>query len=327
MSFEGMLRVTKTAPGDVLYFSRKSPRKRETGVEHIGSISLHREVATQSKEFVHIARCLMLAKGNASLAADGAKSPRAASILAVGAASMWPPSIHEQKAAVATGTTSTTHWAAEIAAFQVLVQSYIAGLKGYSGFDTMAADCVPLLPHTRTTYISLGGTGAPGSTPGEGLPVPVTDMENSADVLRERLSYAQVLLTADVLKFGQGFDLLNTALARKLTRAIDSTFLNSVIGTAGIASNAATGNFARDLETAVIAMDTAADSKIFAIAPPAVVKAAAMARGTGGAPTFPNVKINGGDANGITLIPSDSLTNTVVVLDARQCAAFAYPAA
>ena len=70
-------------------------------MEHIGSISLHREVTTQTKEFAHIARCLMLAKGDASLAASAAKSPRAASILAAGAASMWPPSIADQKAAMA----------------------------------------------------------------------------------------------------------------------------------------------------------------------------------------------------------------------------------
>jgi hypothetical protein len=191
-----------------------------------------------------------LAKGNASLAASAAKSPTAERILAAGAASMWPPSIEEQKmalagvkAAVAPGTTYTTHWAQEIAAFQAIASSFIAGLKGYCAFDTMAADFVPLPPHTYTAYIGLGGTKT-GSTPGEWLPIPATDMSISADFLRERLSYALVGLSEDVLKFGQGFDMLNNGLRRKLKRAIDSFFLNDIIGTTGIASNAGTGDFA-----------------------------------------------------------------------------------
>jgi len=298
-------------------------------VEHIGSISLHREVTTQTKEFAHIARCLMLAKGDASLAASAAKSPRAASILAAGAASMWPPSIADQKAAMAgvktavsPGTTYTTHWAAEIAAFQAIAQSFIAGLKGYCAFDTMAPDFVPLPPHTYTAYIGLGGTKT-GSTPGEWQPIPATDMSIAGDFLRERLSYALIALSEDVLKFGQGFDLVNNGLRRKLKRAIDSFFLNDIIGTTGIASNPGTGDFAHDLETAAMAIHTSDDSKVYALAPPSVVKAAAFARGSGGAPTFPNVGINGGDARGIKLVPSDSLTNSVVVVDAAQCAAYA----
>jgi hypothetical protein len=277
---------------------------------------------------VHVAHCLALAKGNAALAASAAKSRDVAHILEVGAAGMWPPSIAEQKAtmagikaAVAPGTTYTAHWAAEIAAFQAIASSFIAGLKGYCAFDTMAADFVPLPPHIYTAYIGLGGTKT-GSTPGEWLPIPATDMSISADFLRERLSYALIALSEDVLKFGQGFDMLNNGLRRKLKRAVDTFFLSDIIGTTGIVSNPGTGDFARDLEIAALQIHTSDDSRLYCVAPPSVVKAAAFARGTGGAPTFPNVGINGGDARGIKLIPSDSLTNSAVVLDAAQCAAY-----
>jgi hypothetical protein len=169
----------------------------------------------------------------------------------------------------------------------------------------------------------LGGTKT-GSTPGEWQPIPASDLSISGDFLRERLSYGFVALSAEVMKFGQqGFDLVNNGLRRKLKRAIDSFFLTDIIGTTGIASNPGTGDFAHDLKTAVMAIHTSDDSKIYAVAPTTVVKAAALQRGSGGAPTFPNVRINGGDANGITIIPSDSLTNSVVVVDAAQCAAYA----
>jgi hypothetical protein len=298
-------------------------------LEHIGSIALDREVLTQRREFVHVAQCLMLANGNASEAAALAKSPRVARILAAAAASMAPPSLDEKrvttarlKTAVAPGTTYTPGWAAEIAEFQTIAQSFIAGLKGYSAFDSMADSFVQLPPNTRTTYISLGGTGSAGSTPGEMQPVPVTRLELRGDQLAERVSYAQVVLSREVLDMGQGFDLLDAGLRRKLTRAIDDAVLTSIVESTGVISNAGTGDLAADLATAVTAMETGSDSKVFAIAPPAVVKAAAMERGSGGAPTFPNVKINGGDANGITILPSDSLVDTVVVVNARQCAAF-----
>jgi hypothetical protein len=271
----------------------------------------------------------MLAKGNASLAASAAKSRDVARILEVGAASMWPPSIAEQqaamagmKAAVAVGTTYTQHYAQEIAAFQAIASSFIAGLKGYCAFDTMSPYFVSLPPHTPTSYIGLGGTKT-GSTPGEFLPIPATDMVISGDLLHERLSYGLVGLSADVLKFGQmGFDLVNQGLRRKIRRAIDSFFLSDIVGTTGIASNPGTGDFARDLKTALMAMHISDESRVFAVAPPSVVTAAAFARGSGGAPEFPNVRITGGDANGVTVIPSDILVNSVAVVDASQCAAY-----
>lgn len=258
----------------------------------------------------------MLAEGNASAAAAMAKSPRVARILSVAAASMWPL---EEKAAVAVGTTFTPHWAEEIAQAQLIAASFFAGLKGYAFFDTAAPYFLGLPPNTRTVAITAGGTG---STPGEGKPVAMTQLELSGDTLSARVSYGLVAITAEVLKAGQGFEILNTRLRRAVTREVDGAILSSVIDVTGVISNSATGDFAADLKTAVTAMETSADSAVFAIAPPAVVKAAAFERGSGGAPTFPNVKINGGDANGITVLPSDALVDKTVIIDARQCAAF-----
>ncbi len=100
-------------------------------------------------------------------------------------------------------------------------------------------------------------------------------------------------------------------ISRARLRAVDASFLNTIIENTGIVSNAATADYASDLAVAVTAMNTGADSKVFAIAPPSWVKGAAFARGSGGAPMFPNLNINGGNANGVTVIPSDSLSDTV----------------
>ena len=45
-------------------------------------------------------------------------------------------------------------------------------------------------------------------------------------------------------------------------------------------------------------------------------------RGVGAGSLYPNVSVtNGGDANGLTVIPTEALDNSVVIVDGRQIAA------
>jgi hypothetical protein len=289
-------------------------------VRHVRSISTSIEVATHAKEFVHIARCLALANGRRHEAVKYAASPIAERILRAGVTSV-------RKTAVPAGSTTSPGYGEELSAFQVRAASFIAKIKPRSCFETMFDSFVQLPPHTRAIAVSLGETAFidPNfGTPGEGQPVPISKMEVSDTLLRERRSLVIEVQSKELLEMAPtaANDLFEKRLIDQTALVTDASFLGSVITTTDVAANSATGNFAADLRTALKAMSIGATSKVFAVCPPEVVVEASFARDSGGA-LFPNVKYFGGDASGIQIIPSDSLkdSDTVVVIDASQCVA------
>ena len=68
-----------------------------------------------------------------------------------------------------------------------------------------------------------------------------------------------------------------------------------------------------------------ANSKVYLIAPPKWIRVVALTRTSGGAPAFPDLGILGGSISGITVLPSDALTNKAILLDASQCSVDAGP--
>ena len=111
----------------------------------------------------------------------------------------------------------------------------------------------------------------------------------------------------------------------KGSRATDIDFLRRVIAAGDVDTVPATGAtldaVIADLSTALVLVDVGAASKVYIIAPPKVVRAWALLRGTAGAPAFPELGILGGSISGAIVVPSDALTDTVVVIDAAQVAA------
>jgi hypothetical protein len=101
--------------------------------------------------------------------------------------------------------------------------------------------------------------------------------------------------------------------------------LDSITTDDDVENSNATGSdlsaFLADLNVALAVLEMGSTSRVYMIAPPRLVKAIALMRGSTGALSFPNLTIRGGDISGITVTPSDALTDSIVILDAQQVAA------
>jgi hypothetical protein len=283
-------------------------------VRHIGSISTSIETATRANEFVHIARNLMLANGRGVEAARHAHSHNSQQILRSNVVGI-------RKGAVDAGSTTVPGWAEQLAAYELLAAAYITSLRPYSAFEQMFPFMIQLPPHTKATFVTLGATG---STPGEAQPIPISKLTVDDARLQERISAAIVVADAEVLRFSVGAsNLFEQQLRYATARAVDDEMLSIIVNNTSAISNGHTpgGTAAADIENALKLMSLGQNSKVFCIAPPDWVKGASLERGSGGSPLFPNLRIDGGDINGVTVIPSDSLTDDVVLLDATRCIA------
>jgi hypothetical protein len=109
-----------------------------------------------------------------------------------------------------------------------------------------------------------------------------------------------------------------------LAKAIDLKFVDTIISDGSVDSIPSSGStlsaIASDLATAMALINLGANSKVYLIAPPKWIRAVALTRTSGGAPAFPGLEILGGSISGIAVLPSDALTDTVLLLDAAQCA-------
>ena len=278
-----------------------------TIMQQIGRVSASLEVATRSDEFVNLAKSLMLGHGNASAAAQYAASPRLAQIL---------------KGAVASGEATSSTWAEQIAQHQTIAASFISGLKGFGAFDAMFDSFIQLPPHVRAVCITLGATT--GSTPGETQPIPIDKLEVSASTLKPRTSFVMPVMSEEWLKIAPAAatDTLNRKL-RSIARVVDESFLTSITDDTNVASNAATNDFfADDIVEALRAMDTGADFKIFVVLPPSLLKTITLRGTLFGTAWQPSLTITGGVAAGVAFVPSDALTDSVIVIDAAQVVAF-----
>jgi hypothetical protein len=285
-----------------------------TIAQQIKSVSTSIETATRANEFLHIAKNLMLANGRGAEAARNAVSVNTQAILKSGVAGI-------RKTAVNAGSTTASGWAEQLAAYELLAAAYIASLRPYSAFETMFPYMISLPPHTKATFVTLGATGA---TPGEAQPIPISKLTVDDALLTERISAAIVVADAEVLRFSVGAsNLFEQQLRYAISRAVDAAMLDSIINNTSAISNGHTpgGSAAADLENALKLMSLGQNSKVFCIAPVDWVKGAALERGSGGSPLFPALRVDGGDINGIVVIPSDSLSDDVVLLDASRCIA------
>jgi HK97 family phage major capsid protein len=285
-------------------------------MKHIRSAVASADVATRSAEFVGIARAIMLGAGKIE-AEEMCLSPRAVDVL---------------KSAVASGSTTGTGWASELAAYNLITQSFIQTLAGFGAFDSIltAGGFVRVPMHTQIAVTTLAATAG---TVAEGAPKPISRLTLAGATLVERKSVAILAVTKELVKHASpgAANLLADELRRSLARAVDDAILNAIIQDTAIASSPGTGNFAEDISTAVASLTgLGSTSKLFLIGPPAAVRVMALKRGSGGpvndgAPVFPDLDVLGGDISGITVIPSDALSTDIVVLDGAQCAADAGP--
>jgi len=229
------------------------------------------------------------------------------------------------RTAVDIGTSTDGDWAAPISAYS---NAFAASLIGLNAFDTiLAANAFQRTPlKSRITCVVLAATG---DSPGEGVPKPISKFTLGQATLEPTKTACIVVVSDEVAKLSgeAAFTWLSDQLRNGLAKATDLKFLAD-IGTDGdsIASTGTTPSaISNDLATAAALLDLGANSKIFLIAPAKWIRVVALTRTSGGAPAFPDLRILGGSISGITVLPSDGLSDKAVVLDAAQCAVDAGP--
>jgi len=281
--------------------------------------TLNRVVSTSTaaKEFVEYARTLLLARG---VARDALALVERRGVHAM------PRTVAVLKAAVAAGTTSDAVWAGELSAYRNLSEGFVASLAPFGAFDTILNDGafrrVPL-----KTKLSVTTVAAIGAVTGEQKTKLISRLSLSAPTLEPRKSSCIVVISDEIAKSAStaAIQLLGDELRQGVARVTDADFLNSITTNSDVENITATGSdlsaFIADLNVALAIIEVGSTSRLYLIAPPRIVKALALMRGTAGAPAFPNLTIRGGDIAGVTVTPSDALTDKIVLVDAQQIAA------
>jgi HK97 family phage major capsid protein len=284
-----------------------------TIAQRVAQVSANIQNATRADEFVACAKSLMAARGRAGDAAVFAErnkfSDRVGRFL---------------KSGVAVGNTSGSGWAAELVQYQTVADAFLASLAPYSSFDKI----LNLNGFTRIpmqTRVVITSATATSSVVAEGSPKPVTQMEFDGFNFAEKKAVAFVVISDElaVSANASAFNLVGAELRKAVARATDSTFLSVVSEGTGVASSSSSGmsvdQFTADFNDALASIQIGATSRVFLIAPPSVVKIIATLRGTAGA-AFPDMGINGGTIAGVAVLPSDSLSDSMILLDATGVA-------
>jgi HK97 family phage major capsid protein len=275
------------------------------------------ETRAASLEFLRYAQSLILAKGIRCDALELAQSRRVFA---------GPRVVDVLKSAVAAATTTDTTWASELAPYRQISAGFVSSLAAFSAFDRIWDDGsfvkVPMKTRIATTTIA-----ASGSTVGEGSAKIISRLTLAAPTLEPRKSTCIVAIRDEIAKSASAsaLELLGNELRKGLAIAVDVDFLSSIVSNAGvdtIASSGATPDAViADLSAALVLLDTGANSKVYAVVPPKIAKAWSLLRGASGAPLFPDLGISGGSISGVVVVPSDALTDSIVVLDAAAFAA------
>lgn len=224
-----------------------------------------------------------------------------------------------QKAAVAGGGL-TGPWGSEIAGYKQLAEGFIEYARPLSAFDQ-------ILPFTRRvplrTKLAVVTSGATGYQVNEGAAAPVSKLSLSAPALEPSLSMALIALTNSILEHAgpAATGLLSRELAGALGTANAATFFSLV--TSGSPSHPSSGtaalNILADIATLLADITLGASSKLFfALSAQNCAKLATKLQATG---SYPRLSVNGGDMGGITVIATDALTTTGILLDADGVAA------
>lgn len=290
-----------------------------TIAQRIGQVSANIETATRSGEFIACAKSLLAGKGRAEDAARFAE-----------ASNFSPKVVSFLKAAVTVGATNQSGWAQELVQYRAVADAFLSSLAPFSSFEAILnANGFTRLPmQTRVTVIS---TAAVGTDVAEGQPKPVTSLQFNGANFVARKAIAQVVVSDELaLSANPGaFTLIGDALRGAVAQATDLTFLSVVSKSTGVMSNGSSGMsldaFVADFDDALAAIDIGTTSKVYLIAPPNITKKIATMRGVAGSPAFPNMKILGGDIAGVTVVPSDSLDDSMIMLDTTGVAVNSLP--
>lgn len=262
-------------------------------------------------EFVQLAAALMVSNGDFRQARERISlgCNRALGVL--------------EKAAVSGGSIDSPQWAAQLAGYSALSDSFAESLRTVSPFDQ-------ILPSTRRTpmrtRIGTVTSGATGAVVAAGMAAPVSKMTLVGSTLEPQKAAGIVVLSDELLaeaQRGAGFSMLQRELSNAVSTATNVAFFSAI--TSGAPSHASGGATAAlilaDLNTMLGDLSIGATSRLFFVLSASNCAKMAMKLNTSGQSAFPNLAVTGGDVAGVTVIPSDALTTSALLIDADSIAA------
>jgi HK97 family phage major capsid protein len=297
----------------------------------LGRINAAAEMSTRAKEFVNLARCIALGRGNhgvvQQLVHDNRilMGPRTKSIVESHheVYKLAPDLVAQQKAAVASGTTADTGWALPLSEYQTLASSFLESLKHYGCFDRMlpAMRQVPL-----RTRIGASTIGIPGTTVGQGQVKPISKLTLSSTQIDELKAACILVLTDELARFSDptAGNLFATELSTGVAVQTDAQFIAVLTsGATSIGSSGATSEHVRnDIRALLASITTNARSQLFLLTTPAVAKILSVLHTNTGAAAFENMTFRGGQIAGIEVLVTDGASaGTMILVDAQQIAA------
>jgi hypothetical protein len=265
-------------------------------------------LSSASHEFVLLAKSLAAARGDISktqLLAQTVPSMRVREVLTDLKAAVAPMSLSDSSA---------------LAPYAQLSTGFFASLAAFSAFSKIynANDFtrVPL----RTIIAVL--TSAPVAESVSELAAKPVGAGNFATATLDAQKVSAIIVISNELARSaapSSISMLGNELRRAAGIAVDVKFLALMAATPGITSAASTGVTSAavlaDLTARLNALTIGADSRLWFITSPKLFKTLSLLQGTGG------FFVQDGAIGPIRLAPSDALTTTAFLIDAKQIAA------
>lgn len=232
-----------------------------TVLQRIGQIEQSLDERNRAREFVHMLRYLVIARGDALQAEQIAKGgnllPRIIS------------AINGKRQIAIRGksvvTPLSTENATAIADYDALRAAFMGSLAQASAFDRMLPDMLRVPLRSRVVLVSSGATGA---IVGEGSPTRVSSLGLGPTDVDETHAVAMIAVSEETAKSDRSGDLLGSEVRKAVSRTTDIEFVSKI--TNGLTPVESTGGASAadvraDLGTALAAIDTDETSRLYVL--------------------------------------------------------------
>jgi hypothetical protein len=265
-------------------------------------------LSSASHDFVLLAKSLAAARGDISKTqylAQTAPSVRVREVLSDLKAAVNPMSLSDSSA---------------LAPYSAMAAGFFGSLAAFSAFAKIynLNDFVRVPLRTRVVVL----TTAPVAEAVSELAAKSVSSGSFASAQLEAQKVAEFLVISNELAktaAPSSISMLGNELRRACGIAVDAKFLALMAATPGITSAASTGvtsvTVLADLTARLNALTIGADSRLWFITSPKLFKTLSLLQGTGG------FFVQDGKIGPISLAPSDALTTTAFLVDARGIAA------
>jgi hypothetical protein len=274
----------------------------------------------QARMFAASMKYLALENGSWAGAAQRAKNSRAFPQIVdvLNAVANNPTGIHK----AATDPLSTSGFGDQLAEFQQLSSAFLLSLRTVSAFEAMTP-FMRMVPIGLQNFAVQTG-GATAATVGEGQMKPITKFSFARSQLTPSKSLAIVVVTEELLRHSN-INSFMTDLQRAVATEVDAGFVTKLTTGASYTASAGSAGFhiLVDLHTALAGLDLDAASKVFLLVSEDIAKHWSVAMDQSGALMFPQMTPNGGTVQGMQVIPTAGVSQSIVAVDASQIAASA----